>query len=60
MPIYTYRCRECKAEVEEIQKLGADPPPECPKCGAKGCLDKTLGLSNFQLVGSGWEKDGYS
>lgn len=46
--------------MEEIQKLGADPPEECPECKRKGTLEKTLGVSNFQLVGSGWAKDGYS
>ena len=60
MPIYTYRCRECKTELEEIQKLGADPPEDCPECQRKGTLEKTLGVPNFQLVGSGWAKDGYS
>lgn len=59
MPIYTYRCEDCKAEIEEIQKVGADPPPECPKCNKKDTLKRTMGVSNFQLVGSGWAKDGY-
>jgi len=59
MPIYTYRCRQCKAEIEEIQKFD-DPAPEvCPHCKAKGTLERTLGVSNFQLKGSGWAKDGY-
>ena len=59
MPIYTYRCQKCKAEIEEIQKLGEGPPPECPECKTKGQLKRTMGVSNFQLVGSGWAKDGY-
>jgi len=59
MPIYVYSCGECKEEVEEIQKIDDPPPEECPKCGKKGTLRKTMGVSNFQLVGSGWAKDGY-
>jgi len=59
MPIYTYLCRECKAQIEEIQKLKDPPPEQCPECEAKGSLEKTMGVSNFQLLGSGWAKDGY-
>ena len=59
MPIYTYRCDECKADSEEIQKLGDEAPPQCPECKAEGSLKRTMGVSNFQLVGSGWAKDGY-
>jgi len=60
MPIYTYKCRECKDESEELQKMDATPPKACSKCKAKGSLERTMGLSNFQLVGGGWESDGYS
>jgi len=59
MPIYVYKCGECKEEVEEIQKVNDPPPEECPACQRKGTLSKTMGVSNFQLVGSGWAKDGY-
>lgn len=60
MPIYTYRCRECKAESEEIQKMDAPPPEKCEKCNAKDTLERTMGVSNFQLKGGGWASDGYS
>ena len=59
MPIYTYRCQECKAEIEELQKMDAPAPKQCPKCKAKGSLEKTMGLSSFQLKGGGWAEDGY-
>jgi len=60
VPIYVYECKECEAEMEVIQKI-ADPPPEaCEKCEAKGTLNRKLGVSNFQLKGDGWAKDGYS
>jgi len=59
MPIYTYRCWECKAEIEEIQKFDDPAPETCPKCQCRRTLEKTFGVSNFQLKGSGWAKDGY-
>lgn len=60
MPIYTYRCSKCKAEVEELQKYDDPAPEECPECGARDTLSRELGVSNFQLKGGGWAKDGYS
>lgn len=60
MPVYVYECRECKHELEELQRIGDPAPPECPKCKAQKSLERRLGVSNFQLVGSGWAKDGYS
>ncbi|GAG23404.1 unnamed protein product [marine sediment metagenome] len=59
MPIYTYRCRECKVAIEEIQKMDDPPPDRCPKCDAEGALERTMGISNFQLKGGGWAEDGY-
>lgn len=59
MPIYTYRCSKCKEVVEEIQKFDDPAPKKCPHCGAEDSLERTLGISNFQLKGSGWAKDGY-
>lgn len=29
MPIYNYRCEECKGIKEMIQEMGADPPSCC-------------------------------
>jgi putative FmdB family regulatory protein len=59
MPIYTYRCEKCKHESEELQKMGADPPEACSKCESEGTLERTMGLSSFQLKGGGWYADGY-
>ena len=59
MPIYVYLCGKCKEEVEEIQKIDDPAPEECPKCGKKDTLRKTMGVSNFQLKGGGWAEDGY-
>jgi putative FmdB family regulatory protein len=59
MPLYTYRCSKCKSEIEELQKMGDAPPERCPECGAENTLERTMGVSNFQLKGGGWAKDGY-
>ena len=59
MPIYVYICGKCKEEVEEIQRIDDPAPEECSKCGAKDTLRKTMGITNFQLLGPGWAKDGY-
>jgi len=59
MPIYTFRCLKCKAEIEELLKMDDPAPAACPKCKAKKSLERTMGLSSFQLKGGGWYEDGY-
>ena len=56
MPIYEYKCKECKTEKEELQQLN-DPPPKCEKC--KKEMVKQISRMDFQLKGGGWYKDGY-
>lgn len=60
MPIYEYRCNDCKQEFEQIldwpdRMIPQDTP--CCECGGEVNLKMSLG--NFKLVGSGWYKDGY-
>lgn len=59
MPVYVYECRECKKQLEELQKINDPAPEQCPACKALGSLERCMSPSNFQLVGSGWAKDGY-
>lgn len=58
MPIFDYRCPTCNFTKEVLQKSSETVKPECPNCNSS--MEKQLGLSNFQLKGSGWFKDGYS
>jgi putative FmdB family regulatory protein len=60
MPIYTYACSKCKAEVEELQKFEDPPPPACSSCKEEGSMKRQLSKSNFSLKGGGWADDGYA
>jgi len=53
MPIYAYRCAECGAKKDILQKLSDPPARDCPSCG-KPALEKQLTAAGFQLKGSGW------
>lgn len=58
MPIYEYGCVECGEEFEELQKVGATPPP-CPSCTSEN-VSKKMSRTSFVLKGKGWYKDGYT
>ena len=58
MPIYEYRCGQCDAVIEKIQKF-ADPPLEQHE-GCGGALTKLISQSSFQLKGSGWYVTDYA
>ena len=59
MPIYEYRCLDCKKTFEIIQKFSDDPIKECAHCrGAE--VTKLISQSSFVLKGGGWYQDGYS
>lgn len=53
MPIYEYRCRDCGAELEKLQKLNDPVLRECPECGHES-LVKLVSASSFRLKGGGW------
>ncbi len=59
MPIYEYRCADCKKTFEVIQKFSDDPIKKCEHCsGTK--VEKLISQSSFVLKGGGWYQDGYS
>ena len=58
MPIYAYRCQNCGADAEYIQKFSDPPMTECEKCG--GSLERAVTAAAFHLKGGGWYKDGYA
>lgn len=53
MPIYEYRCEECRHQFDTLQKMSADPLTECPACG-KSALKKAITAAAFHLKGGGW------
>lgn len=58
MPIYEYKCSECGAHIEKMQKVSDAPLKVCENCG--GPLEKQLSLSGFQFKGEGWYVTDYS
>ena len=58
MPIYEYRCSECGAHFEKMQKVSDAPLTVCEVCG--GQLEKQWSLSGFQFKGEGWYVTDYS
>lgn len=53
MPIYEYRCADCGAQHEHLQKLSDAPITRCPDCGSTHYA-KLVSAAGFQLKGSGW------
>ena len=58
MPIYEYKCLDCGAHIEKMQKVSDEPLKICEKCG--GNLEKQLSLSGFQFKGEGWYVTDYA
>jgi putative FmdB family regulatory protein len=52
MPIYEYKCSQCHATVEVLQKAKDKPPEKCQKCG--GPLVKLISSPAIQFKGNGW------
>ena len=53
MPIYDYKCSNCRQEFELIQKLSDKPKTNCPNC-EKNSLRKLVSAPSFRLKGGGW------
>ena len=53
MPIYDYKCSNCRQEHEIIQKFSDKPKTLCSKCGEES-LTKLISAPSFRLKGGGW------
>ena len=58
MPIYEYKCADCGAHLEKMQRVSDAPLTVCDHCG--GRLEKQWSLSGFQFKGEGWYVTDYS
>lgn len=54
MPTYQYRCRDCGADLEVVQKFTDDALTVCPEC--EGDLRKVYGAVGVVFKGSGFYK----
>lgn len=52
MPIYNYRCNECKEETEVKQRITEDPLTTCDKC--YGELKRVIGSPGIVFKGVGF------
>jgi len=52
MPIYEYKCSECGALFEVLQKINNPPLKKCKRCG--GDVRKVISTPAIQFRGSGW------
>ena len=58
MPLYEYQCTSCGERIEVLQRLGAAPPSQCPRCG--GTLEKLISAPALQFKGTGWYVTDYA
>lgn len=58
MPIYEYKCTDCGAHVEKMQKVSDEPLKICEACG--GNLKKQISRAGFQFKGEGWYVTDYA
>lgn len=59
MPVFEYECSGCHHITEEIHSISENVRETvCEKCNSPAF--RIISLSSFQLVGSGWCRDGYT
>jgi putative FmdB family regulatory protein len=57
MPLYEYKCTQCKRHTEKIQKFSDPEITACPHCG--GLLERVISAPAISFKGGGWYADGY-
>ena len=57
MPLYEYKCADCKLQFEVRQKFSDAPIASCRQCG--GQVKKLISQTAFTLRGGGWYQEGY-
>jgi putative FmdB family regulatory protein len=59
MPTYHYRCKSCKHEFEEFQKMSDDPHKICPNCNKHTLVLVMSGGTGLVFKGSGFYTTDY-
>jgi putative FmdB family regulatory protein len=62
MPIYTYRCKKCKYDFEELKRVREDMGSAlCPKCGGKAQITEDYMAQGvtFRFKGPGFYENDY-
>lgn len=59
VPIYDYKCGQCKKKYEYFHSSSEDKKANCPHCGSKDAKKQVSKGTSFVLKGKGWYKDGY-
>jgi putative FmdB family regulatory protein len=54
MPTYHYRCKSCKHEFEELQKMSDEPLKVCPSCHKNALVRLFSGGGGLVFKGSGF------
>ena len=57
MPLYEYRCTQCRALEEVLQGFSDPSTPACPKCGSE--MKRQISAPAIQFKGSGFYKTDY-
>ncbi len=58
MPIYEYRCNQCKCEFETLKLSAQDPEPQCPSC-CSSQVQRLMSAGAFRPEGIATGKGGF-
>ncbi len=58
MPIYEFKCYNCKKQFEIMLKFNDEFPKKCPDC--EGEIKKLISNTSFILKGTGWYVTDYA
>jgi putative FmdB family regulatory protein len=61
VPLYTYKCANCKHEEEKLESIHAPLIQDCPHCNAPKTLERQIvGAPSVVFSGGGWYAQGYT
>ena len=60
MPTYTYRCKSCEQEFDQLQRIKDPLLKKCPSCGKETLIRLIGGGGGLVFKGSGFYKTDYT